>query len=209
MPPQIPSSELKITTPLGAAMFPDDLLKRNQAFATKRQAQPLPELQALDLALVACFDPRLNELLRPALGLASGEGFMLRTAGALVAEGSTALRSLAMAVLMFDIRQVFVLGHSTCRMASFKSNEFIETFGSRGVQRSAFGTEDLRTWAGAIPNPREGVKQSLAAISAAPFIPADILLAGGVLDDKTGRIELIARPSEVRKAGFASLATQI
>ena len=63
-------------------MWIDDLLERNGEFVQGRAARPLPRVEAVPLAVVACYDPRLDSLLRPALGLAEGDGFMLRTAGA-------------------------------------------------------------------------------------------------------------------------------
>ena len=93
------------------------------------------------------------------MGLAEGEGFFLRTAGARVAAGSSSLTNLALAVFMFGLREVLVLGHSSCKMATFDSNTFIDAFRSRGVSREAFGDESLRSWAGAIASPRQGVSR--------------------------------------------------
>ncbi|HEX9737454.1 MAG TPA: carbonic anhydrase [Thermoanaerobaculia bacterium] len=177
-------------------MFVDDLLERNRAFVARRQAQPLPPVEAVRLAVVGCYDPRLDPLLRPSLGLAEGQGFLFRTAGALVnAEGRT-LRSLALAVYLFNVREIFVLGHTSCRMAAFDTAAFIEAFRRRGVPREGFGAGDLRAWAGAIASPRQGVLTSAAAIAAAPFLPRDLAIAGGVLDDATGEIEVVLRPGE-------------
>lgn len=179
-------------------MFPDELLQRNRTFAAKRVASPLPAPRAREIAVVACLDPRLDSLIRPALGLGANDGFLLRTSGALLTPECSELRSLAVAVLMFKVQQVFVLGHSSCKFARFESSKFIDSFRERGVRRDAFGSNDLRNWVGAIPSPREGVKRTLSAIATAPFIPTDVQLAGGVLDDTTGRIEMVVRPQEAR-----------
>lgn len=181
-------------------MFPDDLFQRNQAFVAHREASPLPHPDAVPLAVVTCFDPRLDSLLRPALGLDDDQGFFLRTPGAFVAPESSALRSLAIAVFMMKVRRIFVLGHSSCRMALFDTNTFIDTFRAREVRREAFGDGDLRTWAGAIANPRQGVLASASAIAAAPFLPDDLEIAAGVLDDTTGKIDVVLRPNEVPAA---------
>ncbi len=179
-----------------STMTIDDLLERNRAFAAGRTPQPLPAAEAVSLAIVACFDPRLDPLLRPALGLGEGEGFMLRTAGAVIAPGSQTLRNLALAVYLFEVDLVLIVGHSSCRMASFPTGELIDGFRRRGVSREAFGTGDLRHWAGAIATPRDGVQASAAAIAAAPFLPSDLAVCGAVLDDASGALELILRPGE-------------
>ena len=146
---------------------------------------------------MACYDPRLDSLLRPALGLEEGQGFLFRTAGAVVSPTGTTLRSLTLAVYMFEVREILVLGHSSCRMAAFKASDFIAAFRGRGVAREAFGDQDLRTWAGAVASPRQGVLASASAIASAPFLPNDLVIAGAVLDDTTGEIEMVLRPGQV------------
>ncbi len=176
-------------------MFLDDLVERNRKWAAKRQAEPLPKAQPMPLAVVGCFDPRLDNLLRPALGLGEDEGLLVRTAGAVVTPG--ALRSLIVAVYLFDVHQVLVVGHSSCKMAEFPTTEFIDAFRRRGVSRSAFGADDLRTWVGAIPSPRQGVLASVATIARAPQLPSDLAVAGAVLDDTSGKLEVVFRPGDV------------
>ncbi len=175
-------------------MLIDDLLERNRTFVQGRRPQPLPAAESVSLAIVACFDPRLDALLRPALGLRDGEGFMLRTAGAVLAPGSHTLRSLAVAVYLFEVEQVLIVGHSHCRMASFPTAQLIDGFRRRGVSRDAFGDDDLRAWAGAIATPRDGVLATASAIAGAPFLPRDLKVAGAVLDDTSGALEMILRP---------------
>ncbi len=175
-------------------MFVDDLVERNRKWAAKRKSEPLPKAESMSLAAVACFDPRLDDLLRPALGLGD-DGLLLRTAGAVVTPG--ALRSLTVAVYLFGVHQVLVVGHSSCKMARFPTAEFIDAFRRRGVSRSAFGADDLRTWVGAIPNPRQGVLSSVAVIARAPQLPSDLAVAGAVLDDETGKLEVVFRPGDV------------
>jgi carbonic anhydrase len=173
-------------------MFIDDLIAHNHAFVEGQTPKPWPEAEVCSLAVVACFDPRLDALLRPALGLEAGQGFMLRTAGAVV--GEDILRTLAVAIYLFEVRNVLVVGHRRCRMASFPTEDFIDAFQARGVDSQAFETNDLKTWARAISNPQQGVNNSLAAIAGAPFLPADLSLIGAVLDEENGQLEIVSQP---------------
>ena len=185
-------------------MFPDNLVERNGEWAAKRKARPLPAAESIPLAVVACYDPRLDGMLRPALGLGEGEGFLLRTAGAVVTPA--ALRSLTLAVYLFDVHQVLVVGHTSCRMADFRTSDSVDAFRRRGVPRQAFGDGDLRTWAGAIANPRAGVLEAVAAIAGAPQMPSDLAVAGAVLDDESGRLKMVFRPGDVPPVGRAAAA---
>ncbi len=177
-------------------MLIDDLLERNREYVHGRTRKPLPAAEPVPLAIVSCFDPRLDALLRPALGLGDGEGFMLRTAGAVLAPGSHTLRSLAVAVYLFEVEQVLIVGHSSCKMADFPTTRLIDGFRRRGVSREAFGDGDLRVWAGATASPRAGVLGTAAAIAGAPFLPRDLGIAGAVLDDASGALELVLRPGD-------------
>jgi len=177
------------------------ILERNRRFVQGRARTPLPPSAPLPLIVVACHDPRLDPLLRPALGLADDEALILRAPAAGVAPESSTLRNLCVAVHMFDAEEVLVLGHTSCRMADFDTSAFIEAFRKRGVPREAFGSEDIRTWVGAIPDPRRGVLSSIAAITASPCLPRGLPVGGLVLDDETGGLEVVLKPGEAMPAG--------
>ena len=190
----------------------DEVLKRNREFVRGRESRPLPAVETIPLAVVACYDPRLDELIWKALGLSPGDAFLFRTAGAFVQSEGTVAKSLGLAVFLFGVREIVVIGHSSCRMAAFDTASFIDAFRKRGVAREAFGNEDLRSWAGAIPDPRRGVATSVANILAAPFLPKDLSVAGLVLDDATGALDVVARPgkgpaAEPRAAEAATVPT--
>jgi len=175
-------------------MLLDGILDHNRGFVRGRDAHPLPPAETLRLAVIACYDPRLDTLLPGALGIEREKTFFLRAAGTLVRSDGDPLRSLALAVYMFGVTEVLVVGHTSCRMAAFANAPFIEAFRARGVAREGFGPVDLREWAGAIPDPKRGVQSSVAAIAGAPFLPRDLTVAGLVLDDTTGALEVVVAP---------------
>lgn len=193
-------------------MVLDDVIAANQVWARGRSPRPLADDGGVGVAVVSCYDPRLDAILVDALGLVPGQAVLLRTAGARIPRSGDPLRSLALACFRYGIRDVLVVGHSTCRMAAFNASDFIDRFRSRGVPRSAFGDEDLRAWVGAEADPRSGVLASLAAIREAPFLPKDLVLAGAVLDESTGLLEIVHRdavsapvpfPAEPEREGTA------
>jgi carbonic anhydrase len=174
-------------------MLVEQILEHNRAFVRGRAPEPLPPVEAIRLAVVACYDPRLDSILLPALGLGTGQAFVFRAAGALVRPSGGSLRSLGLAVYMFGVKEVIVVGHAASRMARFKNASFIEMFRGRGVARDAFGPEDLREWAGAIASPEAGVRLTIANIASAAFLPADLALAGFMLDEATGALQVVER----------------
>jgi carbonic anhydrase len=174
----------------------DELLEQNRRWVRSRTPRPLDPPPTIGLAVVGCYDPRLDVLLLPALGLSPGEAFLLRTAGALLQPGSSSMRSLGLAVFMFGVTDVLVVGHRACRMAAFDAPTFIESFRARGVRREAFGADDLRHWVGAIPSPQRGVELSMLHISQASFFPQDLRLHGAVLDEASGELTTVPFPAD-------------
>ncbi len=178
-------------------MHLDRILEHNRGFVRGRPPTPLAPPEKVDLAVVSCYDPRLDALLPQALGIEPGSAILIRTAGALVQPGSASLRTLALSVLLFGVTEAVVVGHTSCRMAAFDTAAFIEAFRRRGVAREAFGAEDLRAWAGAIPDARRGVELSVANALAAPMLPRDLSVSGLLLDDSSGALDVVVRPGEV------------
>jgi carbonic anhydrase len=187
-------------------MLLDGILDHNRGFVRGRSARPLAPPEIRQLAVIACYDPRLDTLLPEALGIEPEKAFFLRAAGTVVRPDGDPLRSLALAVYLFGVTEVLVVGHTSCRMAAFATAQFIEAFRARGVAREGFGPRDLREWAGAIPDPRRGVQSSVAAISGAPFLPADLSVAGLVLDDTSGALEVVVGPGVARTEAPAPIS---
>jgi len=177
-----------------------EILERNRAFLAGRASKPLPPPESIHQLILACYDPRLDQLLHDALGLDHGDEFLVRSAGAVVTPSGDPLRSIALAVYLFDVKAIAVVGHTSCRMAAFETSAFIDLFRRRGVRREAFGHEDLRAWAGAIAGPARGVQASVAVLRGASCLPRDLEVGGLVLDDATGALEVVVRPDEVVSA---------
>ena len=62
-------------------MHLEEILRRNRNYRQARPPRPLPPPQSESLAVIACYDPRLDGMLRPALGLGESEGLLLRGQG--------------------------------------------------------------------------------------------------------------------------------
>ncbi|HXV62202.1 MAG TPA: carbonic anhydrase [Vicinamibacteria bacterium] len=176
----------------------EEILERNRRFVAGRAPHPLPPPSPAALIVVSCFDPRLDGLMAPALGLEGEKVLWFRTAGAFVPRESTTIRSLLVKIFLFEVRAIVVVGHSSCRMASFDAESFIASFRERGVDRDAFGPGDLRDWAGAIGSPRQGVELTVENILSHPARPADLVVNGAVLDDTRGVLEPVVRAPDVK-----------
>jgi carbonic anhydrase len=175
------------------------ILERNRAYA--RSSRPLGgPSRAGALGVLACDDPKLADQSLPALGLEPAAARLWLSTGPVLTPGGELLRSMSLAVFEHGIEAVVVLGHTDCSLARFEAARFIESFRARGVPRSAFGSEDLRTWAGARAKATELVRAAVTVLLETPFLPRDLAIAGLVLDETSGLLEVVHRPGEAGPA---------
>jgi carbonic anhydrase len=193
-------------------MLLDAILEQNRAFVRGRESRPFPAPEQIQALFVACYDPRLDPLLRPALGIVPEKSILLRTAGALVRPDGDPLRSITLGVHLFGVTDVYVVGHAACRMAAFSSPAFIDAFRARGVPREAFGAQDLREWTGAFNDPKLAIEASVRTLASAPTLPSDLVAGGLLLDETNGALEVIVQPTPLatlRSAAGAAAASPL
>ena len=88
----------------------DDLLRNAERYAGVFTAGELPVPPALELAIVACMDSRID--LSSLLGLHLGEAHVIRNAGGIVTED--VLRSLTLSQALLGTREIMVIQHTGC-----------------------------------------------------------------------------------------------
>ncbi|MGH8941121.1 MAG: beta-class carbonic anhydrase, partial [Actinomycetes bacterium] len=105
-----------------------DVLAANSTFAAGFRAAPLAARAAKELAVLTCFDSRIDPLRM--LGLAPGDAKILRNAGGRVTED--VLRTLVVAVHLLDVRRVMIVEHTHCRVAGCSEEDVHEAIAERG-----------------------------------------------------------------------------
>ncbi len=158
-----------------------------------RAGQPrLLDSSGAPFIVLACIDSRLTGLLEPALGLPRHRALVIRVAGNQVSQAAPeALRSIAVAVYVKGGRELLVVGHTDCSMASFSAPQVIDSFRNAGVARSAFGGDDLRTWFGAFADIRGNVLSGISFIRRSGILPPDLKVHGLILGTDDGAIEVV------------------
>jgi carbonic anhydrase len=155
----------------------DELLANNAAYAASFDKGDLPLPPGRKTAVVACMDARLN--VHGALGLQEGDAHVIRNAGGVVTEDQ--IRSLAISQRLLGTEEIILIHHTDCGMQTFTDDDF-----KRGIQdevgiKPAWSAESF----GDID---EDVRQSIARITASPFIPHRDRVRGFVYDVTTGRL---------------------
>jgi len=152
----------------------DEYLANNARYA-ETFTGPLPLPPSRQLAVVACMDARLN--VYALLGLQDGEAHVIRNAGGVVTDDE--IRSLAISQRLLGTREIILIHHTDCGMLTFTDDAF-----KRAVQDE---TGIKPPWAPeSFTDLDEDVRQSIARITASPFVVHTDAVRGFVFDVATG-----------------------
>ncbi|MEU9984208.1 carbonic anhydrase [Streptomyces sp. NPDC050856] len=155
----------------------DEYLLNNAAYAASFEG-PLPLPPSRHVAVVACMDARLN--VYGMLGLREGEAHVIRNAGGVVTEDE--IRSLTISQRLLNTREIILIHHTDCGMATFTDDEF-----RRGIEEE---TGIKPGWAAeAFVDVEADLRQSILRITSSPFVPYKDSVRGFVFDVATGLLE--------------------
>jgi carbonic anhydrase len=155
----------------------DNLLDNAQQYAATFTRGDLPAPPALQVAVLACMDARLNPY--GLLGLSEGDAHVLRNAGGVVTEDE--LRSLAISQRVLGTTEIILIQHTDCGMRGFPEDEFIASIEAETGRRPSWTAEPLG-------DPDSDVRESLDRIVANPFIPHKHSIRGFVYEVETGKL---------------------
>lgn len=161
------------------------------------------------LCVVTCDDPSLTARLGPALGSGPGEATVVRLpagGGALSVE--LLQRCVAKAVLVDGCDEVLVLTHSTCSLGAVSASALVEAMSKHRIPRSAV-PGDLRELVGAGRSPMDAALDAAAALRACAFLPAQMPVHLGRLDDATGQLTIVERGEEHRQARSLEMVANV
>lgn len=158
-----------------------DLLAANAAYADKFSFGHLGPEPQRQLTVVTCMDTRIDPL--AVLGLATGEAHILRNAGGRVSDD--VLRSLLVSTRKLGVRNVVVMHHTQCGMASLGPDEVRELLSE--INDDASRGLDLLT----IDDPEQALRDDVERVRTSPLLP-DVAVVGWVYDVATGRVHEVA-----------------
>ena len=156
----------------------DDLLAKNDSYAESFDKGHLSALPALKIAVVTCMDARLDT--HRLLGIAEGDAHVIRNAGGIVSDD--VIRSLLISQRLLGTREVMVIHHTGCGMATFRDDDLKDSIEEETGLRPSFALEAFREL-------EQDVRQSVARIQVSPFIPSKDGIRGFIYDVETGRLE--------------------
>ncbi|MEN3361122.1 MAG: carbonic anhydrase [Mycobacteriales bacterium] len=155
----------------------DEFLENNARYA-ETFAGPLPLPPARGALVIACMDARLN--VYDILGLGPGDVHIVRNAGGAVTDD--VIRSLAISQRLLGTREIILIHHTDCGMLTFSDDAFRSAIQKETGIRPPWAAE-------AFPDLADDVRQSIARITASPFIPVKDSIRGFIFDVATGKLE--------------------
>ena len=155
----------------------DDVLKNNERYAQSFNKGSLPLPPALNMAVVACMDARLDT--HKLLGIEEGDAHMIRNAGGVVSDD--VIRSLVISQRLLGTREIVLIHHTDCGMLTFRDDDVKDEIEAETGLRPSFAME-------AFGDLERDVRQSIGRILACPFVPMKDSIRGFVYDCATGRL---------------------
>jgi carbonic anhydrase len=145
---------------------------------------------ALHTVVLTCMDSRIDVF--ALFGLKLGEVHVLRNAGGVVTED--VVRSLTISQRKLQTRDVLIVQHSGCGLATFTDEDFSEELAQEVGMRPPWRTHAFR-------DPVVSVRRDLAQLRHDPFLLPGTRVRGFVLDIETFVLEEVHLDADERSAG--------
>jgi len=159
----------------------DEFLTNNDSYAAGFNKGDLAPPPAKQVAILACMDARLDPA--RALGFEEGDAHVIRNAGGVVTDD--AIRSLAISQRLVGTKEIILIHHTDCGMLAFSDDEVKAQIEQDTGIRPPFALESFK-------DVDADVRQSIARITASPFVPDKSRVRGFVYDVKTGRLREVS-----------------
>lgn len=175
----------------------EEIIQYNRAFVARQEyiAYKADKYPKKKLAILACMDARLIELLPAALGLKNGDAKIIKNAGGMILNPcDAAIRSLLIAVVELKAEEIMVIAHTECGVQGMEPCSFREHLTDRGITEEAIQAFEqsgtgLEQWFLGFDTPDHSVKNSVTILKNHPLMPADVNIYGFVIDIQTGKLE--------------------
>ncbi len=149
------------------------------------------------IAILACMDARMVELLPRALGLKNGDAKLIKNAGAMVTHPwGSVMRSLLVAVFELKVKEILVVAHYDCGMRGLSAEAFLNKAKDAGIEEERLDTLrnagiDLDGWLTGFDNVEDSVRHTVSIIRKHPLMPAAVAVHGLVIHPSTGKLTLV------------------
>lgn len=143
-----------------ATLLQEILTNNHEFLANNKCTKEISKYPQKKFALLTCMDTRLVELINKALGIHRGDAKIIQNAGtSLIGEMGETVKSLLLTIYVFDIKEIFIVGHYDCGVALTSSKDILHNMRSRGVseQQLKLIEKDFQVWLDPYTDPAKNV----------------------------------------------------
>ena len=177
----------------------EEMLKFNAEFVANEGYKPYITSKYPDkkIAIVTCMDTRLVALLPAALGIKNGDVKMIKNAGGIITNPwDSTMRSLLVGIYELGVEEIMIIGHTECGVQGMEAKEMIHLMEKRGISPETISLIkrcgiDLDKWLTGFKDTTDAVKDSVSLVRNHPLVPADVKVAGYIMESLTGKLTLI------------------
>lgn len=175
------------------------ILEYNRSFVANKEYEQFQtdKFPGKNLAILACMDARLVELLPKAMGLKNGDVKLIKNAGAMLTHPwGSVMRSLIVAVYELRAEEICVVAHHDCGMSAIDPAQILNKACERGVSQETIATLraagiDLDRWLKGFDKVEDNVRHTVGIIRNHPLMPRDIPVHGMVINPHTGELTVV------------------
>ncbi|XER11196.1 Beta-carbonic anhydrase 1 [Sporomusa aerivorans] len=152
------------------------------------------KLPSRELAIFTCMDTRLVEFLEPAMGISRGQAKVIKNAGnTITGPFEATIRSLVIGIFELGVKEIMVIGHLDCGVATTDSKKLIQKMLARGISADAIKMieKELEQWIDHFHHPLENVEEAVLKIRSNPLIPKDVPVHGLMFNPHTGDLSIV------------------
>lgn len=140
------------------------------------------------------------------MGINQGDAAIIKTAGNTILKNSfDIIRNIALAVLVMGCEEIFVIGHTDCKMAKINTGDIISGLEKYKLSREILPAGDIREIFGAFNDETTNVRNTVAVIVNSPLIPKSIPVHGLMMNIFNGELKVVVKGEPLKESpGFTA-----
>lgn len=149
------------------------------------------------MVILTCMDTRLVELLPKAMNIHNGDAKIIKSAGSIVSHPfGSVMRSILVAVYQLEAKEVFVIGHLGCGMASLNPQDMLSKAKELGISDDTISTLKnsgirLEEWLTGFNDVKSSVLRSVNLVRSHPLLPKNLPVHGLIINSETGELDVV------------------
>lgn len=175
------------------------LLEYNRVFVDQELYRQCQTTKYPDrkIAILACMDTRMTELLPAALGLRNGDVKLIKNAGAQITHPyGSAMFSLIIAIYELGVDTVMVIGHNDCGGQALDGDKMLEKMIEKGISPDTINDinknfRNVSEWLTGFEDVCDSVRNTVGLIKNHPLIHKEVEVLGFLMDSATGALKKV------------------